>query len=64
MREMDKVAKEKQPNGEMEIPVVEIDDPYAYVTSSRVIALLTFRGTNGERKTRKLLKTKTGYIMQ
>jgi len=47
------------------IPIVEVLDPYAYVTSNKVIAIVTFKGTNGERKERKILRTKNqGYVMQ
>ena len=48
-----------------DIPIIEVVDPYAYVTSSKVIAVLSIKGTHGEQKKRKLLRTiNGGYVMQ
>lgn len=46
------------------IRVIEIDDPYEYVTSNKVIAYMRIGTRNGQQK-RKLIRTKNGgYMMQ
>ncbi len=46
------------------IPVVEITDDNAYVTSTKIIAHIIIKSPNGEHR-RPLVRTKTGgYMMQ
>ncbi|MCK9391547.1 MAG: hypothetical protein WCW53_06875 [Syntrophales bacterium] len=46
-----------------DIPVIEILDPYGYVSTSKIIALLKIKRPCGE-KIRKLSRTKKdGYVM-
>ena len=46
------------------IPNVEIDDPYDYVSSNRTIANLVIKGRQVEQR-RSLIRTKRGgYMMQ
>jgi aspartate carbamoyltransferase regulatory subunit len=47
---------------ENDIPLIEIIDPHAFVTSNKVIANVKIKGTRGE-QTRKILRTKNGGYM-
>jgi hypothetical protein len=46
------------------IPIIEIDDPYAYVTGSKVIAYIKIKGTNGNTERPLMRTSKGGYVMQ
>jgi hypothetical protein len=45
-----------------DVPTIEINDPYAYVTGNKVIALILIRGLQGDR-TMPLVRTKKGGYM-
>lgn len=45
-----------------DIPLIEIIDPHAYVTSNKIIANVKIKGTRGD-QTRKILRTKKGGYM-
>jgi hypothetical protein len=48
-----------------DIPIIEIIDPYAYVSSGKLIAIISIRKDGGDIEQRKLVRTtKGGYVMQ
>ena len=54
--------KTKKEIGQDAVPEVEIDDPYDYVTSNTIIAMIIIKRKNN-RKLRKLIRTKNdGYM--
>lgn len=57
------LPSEKESVAVKEICVVEIIDPYSYVSKVQIIAVLKIKGTRGEQIRQLLRTTKGGYVM-